>query len=92
MDLVGFMSLNDSVKMFKRRGVCCVAGVVDRKWVLEKFTPNELIATGTHLTTYGSSVEAFMKTLLDEVAQLVKSGSIHIPIKTYRFDQIVEAH
>jgi len=92
LDLVGVISLKDSMKTLKRGGVCCVAGIVGGKWVLDHFTPNEVIPTGTYLTTYGSSVEAFMETPLDDVAQLVKNGSIHIPIKTYRFDQIVEAH
>jgi NADPH:quinone reductase-like Zn-dependent oxidoreductase len=92
LELVGVISLKDSMRTLKRGGVCCVAGIVGGRWVLEQFTPNEVIPTGTYLTTYGSSVEAFMETPLDEVAQLVKNGSIHIPIKTYRLDQIVEAH
>ena len=92
LELVGVTSLKDSMKTLKRGGICCAAGIVGGKWVLDQFTPNEVIPTGTYLTTYGSSVEAFIETPIDEVAQLVKNGSIHIPIKTYRLDQIVEAH
>lgn len=92
LELVGVTSLKDSMKTLKRGGICCTAGIVGGKWVLDQFTPNEVIPTATYLTTYGSTVEAFMETPIDEVAQLVKNGSIHIPIKTYRLDQIVEAH
>ena len=92
LELVGVTSLKDSMKALKRGGICCTAGIVGGKWVLDQFTPNEVIPTGMYLTTYGSSVDAFMETPIDEVAQLVKNGSIHIPIKTYRLEQIVEAH
>jgi D-arabinose 1-dehydrogenase-like Zn-dependent alcohol dehydrogenase len=33
-----------------------------------------------------------VETPLDEVAELVKNGSIRIPTKTDRLEQIVEAH
>jgi NADPH:quinone reductase-like Zn-dependent oxidoreductase len=92
LELVGVTSLKDSMKTLKRGGICCTAGIVGGKWVLDQFTPNEVIPTGMCLTTYGSSVEAFMETPIDEVAQLVKNGSIHIPIKTYHLNQIVQAH
>jgi NADPH:quinone reductase-like Zn-dependent oxidoreductase len=92
LELVGVTSLKDSMKTLKMGGICCTAGIVGGKWVFDQFTPNEVIPTGMYLTTYGSSVEAFMETPIDEVAQLVQNGSIHIPIKTYRLEQIVEAH
>ncbi|KAF4631116.1 hypothetical protein G7Y89_g7016 [Cudoniella acicularis] len=92
LELVGVTTLGDSLKTVKRGGVVCAAGIVGGKWVLEQFTPNELIPTGVYLTTYSSSVEAFMETPLDEIALLVAEGKLHIPIKSYRLDQIVEAH
>jgi len=33
-----------------------------------------------------------METPLDEIAQRVVDGSLNIPVKTFRFNQIVEAH
>lgn len=49
-------------------------------------------STGVYLTTYGSSVDAFMQTPIDEIAGLLEEGKIRIPITIYRLDQIVEAH
>jgi NADPH:quinone reductase-like Zn-dependent oxidoreductase len=92
LELVGVVTLKDSMKMVKKGGICCLAGIVGGKWVLDQFTPNEVIPNGRYLTTYSSMVEAFLDTPIEEVARLMKNGTIHIPIKTYRLDQIVEAH
>ena len=51
--------------------------------MLDQLTPNEVIPIGSYLTTCSSSVKAFMETLIDEVAQLMKNGNICTPIKTY---------
>ncbi|KAJ7678488.1 chaperonin 10-like protein [Mycena rosella] len=92
LELVGVTTLADSLKIAKRGGVVCTAGIVGGKWVLDEFTPNAMIPTGVYLTTYSSSVAAFMETPLDEIARLVDNGTLRIPIKSYRLDQIVAAH
>ena len=92
LELVGVTTLADSLKVAKKGGIVCTAGIVGGKWVMDQFTPNAVIPSGVYLTTYSSSVEAFMATPLDKVARLVKDGTIRIPIKTYRLEQIVEAH
>ena len=92
LELVGVTTLGDSMKLVKKGGIVCMAGITGGKWVLEQFTPNTVIPSGVFLTTYSSSVEAFMATPLDEVALLVKNGDIHIPIKTFRLENIIEAH
>ncbi|MCJ1399205.1 hypothetical protein MMC11_002407 [Xylographa trunciseda] len=91
LELVGTSTLTDSLKTVKKGGIVCMAGIVGGTWVLEKFEPF-IIPSGVYLTTYASSVEAFMETPLDEIARLVKSGALRIPIKTFRFEEIVEAH
>lgn len=92
LELVGASTLVDSLKLVKKGGIVCAAGIAGGKWELESFMPSGTIPSGSYLTTYSSSVEALHATPLDEIAQLVKDGTIHIPIKTYRLDQIVEAH
>ncbi|KAJ7454749.1 chaperonin 10-like protein [Mycena latifolia] len=92
LELVGVTTLGDSLKTSRRGGVVCTAGIVGGKWVIDQFTPNALIPTGVYLTTYSSSVEAFMQTPLDEIARLVAEGTLNIPIKSFRLDQIVDAH
>jgi len=92
LELVGTTTLADSLQAVGRGGIVCSAGIVGGQWEIERFTPSGTIPTGVYLTTYGSSVEAFMETPLDEIAGLVKEGKLKIPIKTYKLDDIVQAH
>ncbi|MCJ1288555.1 hypothetical protein MMC34_000083 [Xylographa carneopallida] len=92
LELVGTTTLADSMKTVKKGGIVCAAGIVGGKWVLEDFSPNVVIPSGAYLTTYASTVEALMETPLDEIAGLVKSGAMRIPIKTFPLTDIVQAH
>ncbi|MCJ1475438.1 hypothetical protein MMC13_004100 [Lambiella insularis] len=92
LELVGVVTLEDSLRVVRKGGIVCAAGIVGGSWEMERFTPNRVIPSGTYLTTYWSSVEAFMETPLDKMARLVKEGVVRISIKTYRFDEIVKAH
>jgi hypothetical protein len=44
------------------------------------------------LTMYSNTPQKFMATPLNEIAQLVAEGTLKIPIKTFRLDQIVQGH
>jgi NADPH:quinone reductase-like Zn-dependent oxidoreductase len=45
------------------------------------------------LTTYaGFGSARFQRVPLDEIAQRTVDGSLKVPVKTFPFDQIVEAH
>ncbi|MCJ1433051.1 hypothetical protein MMC27_002410 [Xylographa pallens] len=92
LELVGATTLADSLKTVKKGGIVCTAGIVGGKWVLDDFSPLTMLPSGVYLTTYGSTVEAFMETPLDEIAKLVKSRAMRIPVKTFRLSEIVEAH
>ena len=92
LELVGTTTLGDSLQAVRKGGVVCAAGITGGQWVIESFSPNGFIPSGVYLTTYGSTVPALMETPIDEVANLIKGGRIHIPIKTYKLDQIVQAH
>jgi hypothetical protein len=58
---------------------------------MDNFDPH-IIPNTVCLTTYSSSPQKFMETPLNEIAQRVVEGSLQIPIKIFRLDQIVEAH
>ena len=92
LELVGVTTLADSLKLVRKNGVVCTAGIVGGKWTMEEFTPALVIPSGVYLTTYSSFGNPFSNTPLDDVARLIKDGSIHIPIKTFRLEQIVDAH
>lgn len=92
LELVGVTTLADSFKTVRKGGTVCGAGITGGSWVMEQFTPQAVIPNGCYLTVYGSSVESLFETPLEEMAKLVEDGTMRIPIRTYRMDQIVEAH
>ena len=92
LELVGVTTLADSLKATKKNGIVCTCGIVGGSWVLPDFTPTAVIPSGVFLTTYSSSSEAFSAGPLNHVARGIVDGTMHIPIKTWRLDQIVEAH
>lgn len=58
LELVGATTLADSLKVTKKNGVVCTAGIVGGSWVLPEFAPNAIILSGVFLTSYSSSREA----------------------------------
>ena len=92
LELVGVTTLADSLKVTKKNGVVCTAGIVGGSWALPEFAPNAIIPSGVFLTSYSSSSEVFSAEPLNRVARAIKDGTMHISINTWRLDQIVEAH
>jgi NADPH:quinone reductase-like Zn-dependent oxidoreductase len=53
----------------------------------------DVIPTAVSLTTYAGESEDFMLTPLEELVDQIAAGTLPIQIgKTFRLDQIVEAH
>ena len=92
LELVGVVTLADSLQATKQGGIVCTAGIVGGKWVIEDFQPNMTIPSGVMLTTFSSLAQHFSTTPFDTVVKLVKNGSLKVPIKTYTLDQISEVH
>jgi NADPH:quinone reductase-like Zn-dependent oxidoreductase len=93
LELVGATTLLDSLRCARQRGVVCMTGIVGGKWSLDNFNPMEAIPTAVSLTTYAGGAEDFMLTPLDKLAHEVAAGRLHVEVgKTFRLDEIVEAH
>jgi NADPH:quinone reductase-like Zn-dependent oxidoreductase len=93
LELVGTTTLNDSLRCAKQRGIVCMTGIVGNKWSLENFAPMEAIPTAVSLTTYAGESADFLRTPLDDLAEQIAEGTLHIQIgKTFHLDEIVEAH
>ena len=51
------------------------------------------IPTAVGLTTYSGGAEDFMLTPLEQLAEQIAAGTLHIQIgRTFRLEEIVEAH
>jgi NADPH:quinone reductase-like Zn-dependent oxidoreductase len=93
LELIGTASLLDSLRCCSDGGVVCMTGIVGNQWSFDRFSPMEAIPTAVCLTIYSGDDADFMRTPLEELAQQVAAGSLHVPIgRTFHLDQIVEAH
>jgi NADPH:quinone reductase-like Zn-dependent oxidoreductase len=93
LELVGTTTLLDSLRCAKQRGIVCMTGMVGNKWSFDNFSPMDAIPTAVSLTTYDGGPEDFMLTPLDELVEQITAGKLHVQIgRTFRLDEIVEAH
>ena len=67
--------------------------MVGNKWWFDRFSPMAAIPTAVSLTTYDGGPEDFMLTPLDELVEQIAAGTLRVRVgKTFRLDEIVEAH
>jgi NADPH:quinone reductase-like Zn-dependent oxidoreductase len=93
LELVGTTTLADSLRCARRRGIVCMTGMVGNKWTISEFDPMGTIPTAVCLTTYDGGAEDFMLTPLDELVDEIAAGELPIHVgRTFRLDEIVEAH
>ena len=93
LELVGTTTLLDSLRCARPRGVVCMTGIVGNKWSFDNFSPMDAIPTAVSLTTYNGGAKDFMSTPLDELVQQVAAGTLRVQVgRTFRLDEIVEAH
>lgn len=92
LELVGTATLADSLKVARRHGVVCVCGIVGGEWVLSEFDPFATIPSGVCLTTFASFQDPLDAGVVVRVARLMRDGEVRIPVKTFRLEQIVQAH
>ena len=61
--------------------------------VVRQFQPDGAIPTAVSLTTYDGGPEDFILTPLAELVDQLASGRLHVQVaRTFRLDEIVEAH
>jgi NADPH:quinone reductase-like Zn-dependent oxidoreductase len=93
LELIGTTTLLDSLRCARQRGIVCMTGMVGDKWWFDRFSPMDAIPTAVSLTTYDGGPEDFMLTPLDSLIDQIAAGRLHIQIgRTFRLDEIVEAH
>lgn len=93
LEMIGTTTLLDSLRCTREGGIVCMTGIVGNKWTFDAFDPMDAIPTGVCLTAYAGESEDFMRTPLNQLAGQIASGKLHVQIgKTFRLDEIVEAH
>jgi NADPH:quinone reductase-like Zn-dependent oxidoreductase len=93
LELVGTLTLRDSLACLKPGGSACMTGMLSEQWSIPYFAPMEFIPATVHLTIYDSgqirsSIQAFQ-----EFIQRIESGQLKLNIsQVFRLDDIVQAH
>ncbi|KAA8642937.1 uncharacterized protein ATNIH1004_009698 [Aspergillus tanneri] len=93
LELVGTVTLADSLRCAKKGGTVSMTGIVGNEWHLERVNPMELIPSETKLTVYGGSDEDFISTPLNELVKMVDEGKLKVRVgRVFKMEEIVEAH
>ena len=95
LELIGAVTLLDSLRAARPRGIVCNTGILGNAWVMDRFEPLEDIPSTVRLTTYGSSTTSaeHSTAALQEIVDWVAAGRIRTNIeRRFRMEEIVAAH
>lgn len=98
LDLIGNSTVLDSLAMLRRGGRSCLAGWLGGLDPISDFNPLLQMASGVHLTFFGSFVFGtpgfpLSDVPLQRIAAEAASGRLDVkPVRIFRFDEIREAH
>jgi NADPH:quinone reductase-like Zn-dependent oxidoreductase len=95
LELVGPVTLLDSLRSVRPGGVVCHTGLLGNVWVMDRFEPLEDIPSTVKLTTYHSGTTSAERSTaaLQEIVDGVATGRYRASVeRRFRFDEIVEAH
>lgn len=93
LELIGAVTLKDSLACLKRGGIACMTGILSESWSIPNFAPMEFIPATAYLTIYDSGQITSSKEVFQAFIQDVEAGSVKLPVsKTFRLEEIVQAH
>ena len=98
LDLVGNSVVLDSLAMLRRGGRVCLAGFLGGLAPVPDFNPLLQMASGVHLSFFGSFVFGtpgfpLSDVPLREIAEHAAAGRLDVkPARVFRFEEIHEAH
>ena len=95
LELVGTVTLLDSLRCARSRGIVCNTGMLGNAWVLERFEPVQDIPSTVRLTVYHSDTTSADRSTvaLQEIVDGVAADRYRVTLQQkFRFDEIVEAH
>ncbi|MGI8386883.1 zinc-binding alcohol dehydrogenase family protein [Robertmurraya sp. P23] len=92
LELVGTVTLKDSLRLLGEKGVLCMAGLLGNEWEMDHFEPMVDIPSGRYFSQFDSGVN-FKETLLTDLFQHIDQHQIEVPIaKVFTLEEISQAH
>jgi NADPH:quinone reductase-like Zn-dependent oxidoreductase len=87
LELVGPLTIRESLKLLKVGGICCVTGILGNVFTLDKFDSIKEIPNGCYLTGFYSNYPT--QEVIDEMMSFIEDYSIIPEIgQVYSFDNI----
>lgn len=91
LELIGTVTLKESLKLVSERGILCMSGILGNEWTLDSFEPLIDIPTGVFFTAFTS--EVIKETVLVDLFNHIKDHALIPPIaKVFKLEAIAEAH
>jgi NADPH:quinone reductase len=92
LELVGTVTLKNSLGMLAEKGILCMTGILGGEWVAENFEPMVDIPSGTYFTQFDSGVN-FKEKVLSDLFHHINQFEIEVPIaRVFTLDEISQAH
>lgn len=93
LELIGTVTLKDSLMCIRPGGMVCMTGILGSEWTMKEFTPMGDIPSLGRLTVYMGEAENLQKESLQEFIDAVENGDIKVTVdRIFKLDEIVEAH
>ena len=95
LELIGTVTLLDSLRTVRQRGIVCMSGLLGNEWTLHEFEPLAEMPSTVRLTVYTSETvtsangTAALQHIVDGVAAERYRPNLH---KVFRLDEIAAAH
>lgn len=91
LELVGTVTLKNSLGMVSKNGILCMTGILGGEWEMERFEPMVDIPSGVYFTTFTST--PVKEKILIELFNHIKQYKIKVPIaQVFSLDEIQKAH
>jgi len=91
LELIGAVTLMESMSLLSKHGIVCVTGILGKKATIDNFYPIKDIPSGVYLTGFVSNSPS--QQLIDSLFFHIKQHNIQpIIAKIFSLDQLAEAH
>ena len=93
VELVGVNVLRDTLRATRPGGTVCFTGMLSDQWTIDAFYPMDWLPNGVRLTAYSGGAADLPAPVLQQFLDAVAEHRAVVPTgKTYRIDDIIQAH
>lgn len=93
LELVGTLTLPDTLRATRVHGTVCFTGMLSNRWTVDEFYPIDYIPRGVRLTAYAGGAYDLPAPLLQAFLDRLAAGSLAVgPLRTYTLEDIPRAH